>query len=193
MYFEFSSRGRSNGHFSPDRWHNEKNDLQSEISLNPALLEESGETIMAYLVRLMVSAWQYQYGTYPSYGYGYCNQEFADKMREIGLPLSDTGEPGGNETGIRLSHYVDPEGAFIKSVKEMPESLFPWRGARIVAKPKPTRQKYACPMCGFSFMAAMKGKVKCFTEDCDSWMELQEKPDQPVTEETPKSKEETAA
>jgi hypothetical protein len=58
----------------------------------------------------MVHLWQYHVGS-PSRS-GYHNREWADMMKRLGLPPSDTGKPGGRETGQRVTHYIIPDGPF---------------------------------------------------------------------------------
>ena len=41
---------------------------------------------------------------------GYHNRQWAEKMREVGLQPTSTGEPGGMETGQAVTHYIIPEG-----------------------------------------------------------------------------------
>ena len=41
---------------------------------------------------------------------GYHNREWASKMLEVGLVPSDTGQPGGKQTGQHMTHYIDPKG-----------------------------------------------------------------------------------
>src|SRR5690606_37233909 len=42
----------------------------------------------------------------------YHNKEWADKMEQVGLMPSNTGEPGGKRTGDRMTHYILQGGAF---------------------------------------------------------------------------------
>lgn len=58
----------------------------------------------------MVHLWQHHFGT-PSRT-SYHNKEWAAKMRAVGLIPSDTGRPGGKETGQKVSHYIEEGGPF---------------------------------------------------------------------------------
>ncbi|MDY6980135.1 MAG: hypothetical protein SV201_09650 [Pseudomonadota bacterium] len=40
-------------------------------------------------------------------------------MKEVGLIPSDTGQPGGKETGMLVSHYIDPAGPFARLCAEI--------------------------------------------------------------------------
>ena len=56
----------------------------------------------------------------PSRG-GYHNKEWAEKMKEVGLIPSNTGLPGGKQTGQRMTHFFTKNGAFQKAFLKMPE------------------------------------------------------------------------
>lgn len=165
------AKGRSMGHFTPKRWH--KGDITShEISLNPELLmKQKASLTMEMLVRQMLSLWQYEFGSPPSHP-GYCNYEWAERMKEIGLIPSDTGLPGGQETGFRVRHYVDPEGRFAQALAAMPEDYFPWKAkSPHRTKAQPTRIKYVCPVCSSGLWASRGLKAKCFQLDCNAFFE----------------------
>jgi hypothetical protein len=40
-------------------------------------------------------------------------------MKKIGLIPSSNGQPGGNETGDQMSHYIDENGNFAKAYKDL--------------------------------------------------------------------------
>jgi hypothetical protein len=74
----------------------------------------------------MVYQWQQDHGHPPRRCYH--NAEWADKMEQIGLMPSRTGQPGAKCTGQRCSHYILPDGLFRKMFEDMPEEyLMPWR------------------------------------------------------------------
>ena len=54
--------------------------------------------------------WQHHFGK-PSRS-GYHNKEWAAKMREVGLIPTDTGQPGGKETGQKVTHIIEQGGRF---------------------------------------------------------------------------------
>lgn len=89
-------------------------DVTDEIALNPTHFADRGtEKVLSTLVHEMVHVWQHHFGTPPRKSYH--NKEWAEKMHAVGLTPSSTGEPGGNETGQKVSHYVADGGAFAKS------------------------------------------------------------------------------
>jgi len=81
-----------------------------EIALNPETFNETTEYILSTLVHEMAHLWQAHFGK-PSRS-GYHNREWAAKMIAISLIPSDTGQPGGKQTGQNMSDYPDPAGAF---------------------------------------------------------------------------------
>lgn len=89
-----------------------------EIALNPeAFHVHSATDVFSTLVHEQVHALQAQYGR-PSSG-GYHNKQWALWMEKIGLIPSHTGAPGGRRTGVRMSHYIDPAGAFARECAEL--------------------------------------------------------------------------
>jgi len=148
----FSSHRGSYGYFCPRRW-KKGNHETHEISLNPRMLGRPLEDTMATLVHEMVHQWQDDHGS-PSRR-GYHNSEWADKMQEIGLIPSDTGQPGGARTGQRMTHYIEANGKFATALNKMPkEYALPWLTGEVealVEKPKPPKKiKLTCPLCKVS-------------------------------------------
>ena len=82
-----------------------------EIAMNPEYFAvQSVEMVLSTLVHEMVHLWQQHFGK-PGRG-NYHNGQWAQKMVQIGLVPSDTGQPGGRQTGDQMDHYVDPNGKF---------------------------------------------------------------------------------
>lgn len=139
-----------------------------EIALNPDIFYRcSPRETFSGLVHEQVHALQEQFGS-PSPN-GYHNTQWADWMERIGLIPSDTGEPGGNRTGVRMSHYIDPEGLFSRACADWISSgadiSFIDRWAALVGEqaqesPRNTRNtgqreakrvsktRFSCPSCG---------------------------------------------
>ncbi len=140
------------GHFAPNRWTKGKAACH-EISLNPEALHLPFPETMSTLVHEMVHQWQHDHGDPPRAGYH--NREWAAKMNEVGLVPSDTGQPGGKQTGQRMDHYIEPAGAFKEAIDVMPAKLqLPWitGGVTGEAKPKKDRNKvkYLCEECAIN-------------------------------------------
>jgi hypothetical protein len=145
-----------------------------EIAMNPLhFAGRSVEAVLSTLAHEMVHLWQAHLGQ-PSRK-AYHNKEWAEKMKAIGLQPSDTGEPGGKETGQKMNHYIIPGGAFDKATASLLQSGFAlsWADAAIldkVAKPKKsgTRVKYTCPDCGAN--AWGKDGLRLICADCGESM-----------------------
>ena len=81
---------------------------------------------------------------------------------------SDTGQPGGKETGQKVSHYVIEGGAFAKSFAKLEARGFKLRWQSRAAADDPARvkksaskTKYACPGCGQNAWAKPDARLIC--------------------------------
>ncbi len=147
----FSRAATFRGFFAPSRWADRKGGkVVHEISLNPDLLRQPAEDIMGTLVHEMAHLWHEHFGK-PS-RCGYHNREWADKMEEIGLMPSSTGQPDGKRMGQRMDHYTITGGPYERAFAAMPpEYLLPWVSSAGEKKAKPKRRDkvaYRCPACG---------------------------------------------
>jgi hypothetical protein len=116
------NREKGLGFFSPERWVDTDKQKESgihEISLNPDRLDRKEIEWHSTLVHEMVHLWQNDFGD-PSRK-GYHNKQWADKMQEIGLIPTDTGEPGGKKTGQAMTHYIADNGPFVKAFNALKE------------------------------------------------------------------------
>ncbi|MDR5799303.1 MULTISPECIES: SprT-like domain-containing protein [Caballeronia] len=110
--------GRSFGHFSPQRFVNRTSDITDEINLNPALFSSRPvEDVLSTLAHEQCHQWREYAGTPPRRCYH--DKQWSSKMQSIGLQPSSTGSPGGKAVGEKMSHYVVPDGPFIKVCKEL--------------------------------------------------------------------------
>ncbi|WP_454621319.1 SprT-like domain-containing protein [Bradyrhizobium cenepequi] len=111
-FITYQRKAHSAGYFAPDRFAGRiERAKQHELALNPdGFYGETDQQVCQTLVHEMVHVWQHVFGT-PSKG-GYHNREWAAKMKSIGLYPSNTGKPGGKETGQHMSDYIIPDGAF---------------------------------------------------------------------------------
>lgn len=106
------------GYYIPKRWLDSKKGIESvdELALNPTMFHKYPMTeICQTIVHEMVHAWQQTYGK-PSRR-GYHNKEWASKMISIGLIPTDTGKPGGKQTGFFMSDYPEKDGKFLKETE----------------------------------------------------------------------------
>jgi len=176
---------RSYGYFHGDRFtpaHAEGKHVD-EIAMNPLhFAERSVEKTLSTLAHEMAHQWQKHHGKEPSRCYH--DKQWAGKMKEIGLHPSDTAEPGGKETGPKVSHYIVADGPFARScakfVKSHNATLYQDRlGAQRAAtakaktkggegegdedeKPKSKgRAKFVCPGCELNAWAKPSAKLAC--------------------------------
>jgi hypothetical protein len=108
----FQRKGGTRGYFAPDRFVGRiEKTAAHELALNPDTFENrTDEEILSTLAHEMAHVWQQTFGK-PSRRC-YHNRQWAAKMKEIGLQPSDTGAPGGKETGQLVTHYIVPNGRF---------------------------------------------------------------------------------
>lgn len=80
-----------------------------EITLNPDHFDTRGESgVLSTLAHEMCHFADFLV-TRRSLGHP---RSWADRMIQIGLQPSDTGHPGGQETGFDMTHYIIPGGPF---------------------------------------------------------------------------------
>ena len=171
-------RPRTMGYVSPHRFIRGDGLRTHELALNPAYFQQCGLLdILSVLVHEMLHVWQEHHGT-PGRG-RYHNREFAEKSKSLGLYPSDTGQPGGKETGDSMSHYVMEDGPFERFARDMIAHGFAieWReapprqagltidGAGESAEDPKSRSgrrvKYTCPLCGLNAWARHGAKLDC--------------------------------
>jgi hypothetical protein len=104
-------KSNSMGFFLPAKFTNGEQVTSDEVTLNPSRIKDlSTVDLLVVFVHLILHVWQYHCGT-PGRN-GYHNREFAEMAKRIGLYPSTSGEPGGKETGDRISHYIIDGGSF---------------------------------------------------------------------------------
>ena len=171
-------KNRTYGYFSGERWANQLGIIRDEIALNPAhFVTRRVPDVLATVVHEMVHLWQYHYGI-PSRG-GYHNAEWAQHMTAIGLIPSDSGLPGGKQTGQHMRQYIHDGGRFARACEVLlthgfllswharaqeetwlPGGAGPQGGS---GKTPGTRTKYTCPGCGVNAWAKPHITLLCGT------------------------------
>jgi predicted SprT family Zn-dependent metalloprotease len=118
-------RGKSSvGYFSPDQWSNAQGSLASEVAINPCYLASNSLLqLFQTIVHELCHLWQHEFGRNKPRR-GYHNQEWAEKMEQIGLIPSSTGNVGGNRVGQKMSDYPSQDGRFMKVSRTLVESGF---------------------------------------------------------------------
>jgi predicted SprT family Zn-dependent metalloprotease len=154
---------RSYGYFRCQPFVNRDGRRTDEISLNPTyFLARTDRGVLSTLVHEMAHLHQFKFGQ-PSRA-GYHNGQWANQMIELGLYPSDSGVPGGRETGYSMTHYIIEQGRFDVTSGELLASgfHFSWiEDPRFFANLAPAtalavrgaadssnRWKYSCPQCG---------------------------------------------
>lgn len=152
------------------------------IAMMPeAMADETDEEVLSTLVHEMCHLWQHDFGT-PSRA-GYHNEEWSQKMKEVGLRPSSLGKydarnpalseeqrqqsKQGRETGQRMSHYIDPAGAFAEVTKKLlatgwEVTFQAWLDTTV--KPKKKRESkvcYQCPECRAKAWGKPKSNLVC--------------------------------
>ena len=112
-------RAHSYGHLAPNRFATREGDARfHELSLNPDMFfGRPDKEVLGTLVHEAVHVLQEVRGTAPKGNYH--NKDFAAQMKDRGLYASNTGAPGGKETGAQMSHCIIPGGAFELSYERL--------------------------------------------------------------------------
>jgi len=102
----------------------------------------------------MAHLWQAHFGKPGRTSYH--NKQWAGMMEAIGLIPSDTGAPGGKQTGQKVSHYIAGGGPFDKACRALIEQGFVVRYVELWSDPEARRKKaasktkYTCLSCGLN-------------------------------------------
>lgn len=117
------SKGRAEGFTKRTVWSNHTGRYLDEIGIS--LNAHSHGDILGIaqtMAHEMCHAVQNERGQ--SGKYNYHNAQFRDWMRNIGLQTSQTGMPGGKETGVGMSDYPIQDGPFELTVSRLVRSGF---------------------------------------------------------------------
>jgi hypothetical protein len=164
------------GYFHAERFANlaDAKEITDEIALNPAsFARRDSASILSTLVHEMVHLWQHHNGK-PSRG-NYHNREWADKMDQVGLTPSNTGEPGGKRTGQKMSHVIAKGGPFAKACAFVVSTKGPVifgdtnRDEITKTKKAASKTKFTCPECEQNAWAKSDARLIC--GDCEIEME----------------------
>jgi predicted SprT family Zn-dependent metalloprotease len=144
---------KAKGYFAPDRFQGRTNGASAhELALNPDVFTgRSDELILSTLTHEMVHVWQKTHGRAPRASYH--DRQWAEKMKEVGLHPTSTGEPGGKETGQSMTHYIISGGPYARAYAKLASTGFHlnWQSQPFSAerkKKQASKTKYTCPACG---------------------------------------------
>jgi hypothetical protein len=157
---------KTKGYFAPERFAGRLEEATvHELALNPDEFSgRSDELILSTLVHEMTHVWQQAYGRAPRRSYH--DRQWAAKMQDLGLQPSDTGEPGGKETGQSVTHFILPGGAYARAYQKLHARGFQlaWESA---SERKPalakaaSKTKFTCPECGQNAWAKPDAMLIC--------------------------------
>jgi hypothetical protein len=158
-------RGSYKGYFAQDRFRGRSDDSTvHELALNPdQFTDRTDEEILGTLVHEQVHLWQTSFGQHvPKRSYH--NREWAARMHEVGLHPSDTGTPGGKETGYHVTHYVVTDGPYDQAYRKLQATGFElhWQSApRSREAAAKLKTKFTCEGCGQSVWGKSSTHVIC--------------------------------
>jgi len=117
------SSSHAYGYHHSKRFVSPKGEFLDELGLHPGFFTlRPVEEVLSTLVHEMAHHWQGHFGSpTPSNAH---NKQWGQKMKDIGLIPSNTALPGGKSTGRTMSHYIDPNGRFIKACRDVIDSGF---------------------------------------------------------------------
>jgi hypothetical protein len=157
---------KSLGYFAPDRFSGRVVETTAhELAMNPdGFTGNSDEQILSTLVHEMAHVWQQAHGK-PSRR-GYHNKQWAEKMKEVGLQPSDTGQPGGKETGPKMSDYIIADGPYAKAYARLQARGFKleWQSLPFGKESRTKRAsktKFTCPDCSQNAWAKRDAVLIC--------------------------------
>jgi ribosomal protein S27AE len=172
VLFTLTRKGKANGYFWPEQFkHRTDGDTTHEIALNPNTMGRDLVDVLSTLVHEMTHLEQQEYGTPGKKGHH--NREWVGLMERIGLIPSNTGEPGGKQTGRQMTHYIDPMGDFLTAFDKLMPFDLPYftQPAEAGAKTKKkdlSKLKHTCPCCDAKAWAKQGMRIIC--GDCDETM-----------------------
>lgn len=165
VLFTLTRKGKAHGYFWAEQFkHRADGDTTHEIALNPNTMSRELVDVLGTLVHEMTHLEQQEYGK-PGKN-GHHNREWVGLMERVGLIPSNTGEPGGKQTGRQMTHYIDPEGAFMAVFEDLSATGFdlPYftqpRGPGEKKKDL-SKVKHQCPCCGFKAWAKQGANLLC--------------------------------
>ena len=173
VLFTLTRKRGAHGYFWAEQFkHRTDGDTTHEIALNPNTMDRTLEAVLSTLVHEMTHLEQQEYGTPGKKGHH--NKEWVKLMERVGLIPSDTGEPGGKQTGRKVTHYIDPEGVFVDALQELTDAGFdlPYFTAPVDAggakKKDLSKIKRTCPCCDAKAWAKQGMRIIC--GDCEQDM-----------------------
>lgn len=166
----------AHGYFHANQWllRGEDHDTEEglhEIALNPETMGRDAREVLSTLAHEMAHHWDHLFGKVPKSGHG---PTWAEKMDEIGLTPTSTGEPGGKRTGRKVTHMIVGGGPFDEAyddfVKDFPDAVGVFAKAPVKAEKKKdlSKVKFTCGCCNANAWAKHTMRIIC--AECDEEM-----------------------
>ena len=115
-------------------------EVTDEIALNPAHFKSrTTEESLSTLAHEMCHLQQEHFGKPGRTSYH--NKEWAGMMEAIGLIPSDTGAPGGKQTGQKVSHYIAGGGRFERACRRADRAGLRRALCRVVGRPGEAKEE----------------------------------------------------
>lgn len=125
MELNFSVKSFLKGFYCPAGWFGEEEEDIDEFSMNPAVLRLPPREGLSVLVHKMCHYWQFGHG-HPGRRARH-DDEWADKMIEIGLLPCSAPKHGITLPGQRVGHSIVRGGRFDQACDQMPQdALLTW-------------------------------------------------------------------
>lgn len=162
-------KAKTYGYFSPNRFSNRQADTAiHELAMNPdGFNGRSDKDILSTLVHEMAHVWREVQPGKPSRGSYHC-KKWAEEMKRIGLHPSSTAQPGGKETGQRVSHYIVADGMFELAYNRLERKGFKlnWNSKVFTKASKPSNKtKFTCMGCEQNAWGKPSLNIQC--NECD--------------------------
>lgn len=138
-----------------------------ELSLNPDNFIGCTDTsILSVLVHEMAHVWRHHcYKVKEAPRSGYHDKVWGQKMEEIGLMPSNTGDEGGKKTGQQMHHYIIKGGKFetqsLIFLKNKSIKLTSFPLSKAASTQNKNKVKYSCPSCEANIWGKPGLKVQC--------------------------------
>lgn len=162
------------GYYAFDRYIDENGTILSLINITPEHLNRSFIKVMSTLVHEMCHHYQYTFGAKKGRRSPYHNLEYTRIMERVGLICSNTGEIGGKQTGIQMTHYILEKGKFEKLTLKAPQALkTPFTLNKTIfrreendlrddkIKAQKQKIKYQCPKCNTKVWGKPNLEIRC--------------------------------
>jgi hypothetical protein len=169
-----SKKVKYHGYFHFEKQKTKDGKLMSVINLNTETFDREPVDVLSTVAHEMVHCWEFYFGEPPSKGYH--GKQFVKAMEKIGLIASSTGEPGGKQSGRRMTHYIAPGGRFEIVAKEflaMEENVLLFEGIKqMIAEgekksPSGSKIKYSCPECSSNVWGKHGLRIICEPCGCE--------------------------